>query len=183
MQNASRSARSRVVNYEHPRPSVYRNHRRLGRKLYRHSNVLWQPLERQASGRRVACASSEILPLGEDFLVFLGAFVIITPLFKKIDVSPILGFLAAGVILRYGRCFPGPLVHTLCAPPGTTAVARPRSASALHLMFVSNLPFAIFWSKKCGRFDGSDATLAQVALVCKQRPCAFSSPTTVLPLW
>jgi Kef-type K+ transport system membrane component KefB len=45
-----------------------------------------------------------LIPLGHDFLKFLGAFVIITPLFKRINVSPILGFLLAGVLLRQAKC-------------------------------------------------------------------------------
>jgi predicted Kef-type K+ transport protein len=39
-------------------------------------------------------------PLGYDFLKFLAAFVLITPIFKRMNVSPVLGFLLAGVILR-----------------------------------------------------------------------------------
>lgn len=39
-------------------------------------------------------------PLGVDFLKFLAAFVVITPVFKRLDLSPILGFLLAGLLLR-----------------------------------------------------------------------------------
>eukprot|EP00892_Ulva_mutabilis_P002658 jgi/Ulvmu1/12393/UM009_0039.1 len=39
-------------------------------------------------------------PLGVDFLKFLAAFVVITPVFKRLNVSPILGFLLAGLLLR-----------------------------------------------------------------------------------
>jgi Kef-type K+ transport system membrane component KefB len=38
--------------------------------------------------------------LGYDFLKFLAAFVLITPIFKRMNVSPVLGFLLAGVLLR-----------------------------------------------------------------------------------
>jgi Kef-type K+ transport system membrane component KefB len=43
-------------------------------------------------------------PLGYDFLKFLAAFVLITPVFKRMNVSPVLGFLLAGVILRRTKC-------------------------------------------------------------------------------
>lgn len=50
-------------------------------------------------------------PLGVDFLKFLAAFVVITPVFRKFDASPILGFLLAGLLLRqmkYEPCLPSP---------------------------------------------------------------------------
>lgn len=53
----------------------------------------------------------ELNQLGLDFLKFLAAFVVITPVFKKINVSPILGFLLAGVLLRQAEYDP----FSLCA--------------------------------------------------------------------
>ena len=47
-----------------------------------------------------------LLPLGLDVLQFLGACVVITPVCKKLKVSPILGFLIAGVALRQFKCVP-----------------------------------------------------------------------------
>lgn len=59
--------------------------------------------------RRPVChAGPELIeplqPLGVDFLKFLAAFVLITPVFKRINVSPILGFLLAGLLLRQVKC-------------------------------------------------------------------------------
>ena len=48
----------------------------------------------------------ELNGLGLDFLKFLAAFVLITPVFKKINVSPILGFLLAGLLLRQAEYDP-----------------------------------------------------------------------------
>ena len=38
--------------------------------------------------------------LGQDVLYFLGATVAIIPIFKRFQISPVLGFLASGVILH-----------------------------------------------------------------------------------
>lgn len=67
--------------------------------------------------RRLVCrAGPELIeplqPLGVDFLKFLAAFVVITPVFKRLNVSPILGFLLAGLLLRQVKCascFPHPV--------------------------------------------------------------------------
>jgi hypothetical protein len=61
-------------------------------------------VNRSSSRRGVACASGDIVPLGHDLLKFLIAFVFITPTFKKLNVSPILGFLAAGLLFRLTKC-------------------------------------------------------------------------------
>ena len=55
--------------------------------------------------RAVQCRSAaDIAPLGHDLLKFLIAFVVITPLAKKVNVNPILGFLTAGLLLRLTKC-------------------------------------------------------------------------------
>lgn len=56
------------------------------------------------SRRNLSCRSSEIVPLGHDFLKFLAAFVVITPTFRKMNISPILGFLGAGLLLKLTKC-------------------------------------------------------------------------------
>ena len=38
--------------------------------------------------------------LGQDVLYFLGATVAVIPVFKKLKISPVLGFLASGIILQ-----------------------------------------------------------------------------------
>jgi Kef-type K+ transport system membrane component KefB len=38
--------------------------------------------------------------LGFDFLTFLSATVLVVPLCKQLKISPVLGFLASGVILE-----------------------------------------------------------------------------------
>jgi hypothetical protein len=92
----------------------------------------WQHEARlQPRKRSVTCSSSEIVPLGHDFLKFLGAFVFITPLFKRINVSPILGFLLAGVVLRQCKCVPPPpsQVHALTPRQHPTTARLFTSAS------------------------------------------------------
>eukprot|EP00873_Tetraselmis_striata_P045761 jgi/Tetstr1/466025/TSEL_010616.t1 len=41
-----------------------------------------------------------LIPLGYDFLTFLAATVLVVPLFKRANVSPVLGYLFVGVILN-----------------------------------------------------------------------------------
>lgn len=48
---------------------------------------------------RVA-STSTLIPLGMDFLTFLSATVLVVPLCKQLKISPVLGFLASGVILE-----------------------------------------------------------------------------------
>jgi hypothetical protein len=59
---------------------------------------------REWSGVCRSGGAEPLVPLGHDFLKFLAAFVIITPVFKRINVSPILGFLLAGLLLRQAKC-------------------------------------------------------------------------------
>lgn len=74
----------------------------------RHGNMILQlGCSSVSHGRQIRCRSGvepELNGLGLDFLKFLGAFVVITPVFKKINVSPILGFLLAGLLLRQAQC-------------------------------------------------------------------------------
>lgn len=48
----------------------------------------------------VARASDQLLPLGLDFLTFLGATVLVIPVFKSLKISPVLGFLFSGLVLQ-----------------------------------------------------------------------------------
>lgn len=58
---------------------------------------------RRSSRRSVTTQASTIAELGLDGLTFLGAVVLVVPLFKSIKVSPVLGFLLAGVLCdRFG---------------------------------------------------------------------------------
>ncbi len=50
--------------------------------------------------RVIARAEGELTLLGQDVLFFLGSAVLIIPIFKKLKLSPVLGFLASGVILH-----------------------------------------------------------------------------------
>eukprot|EP00798_Chlamydomonas_sp_ICE-L_P017163 gene17163-23474_t len=47
-----------------------------------------------------AAGAGGLVPLGLDLLAFLGSTVIIIPIFKRFDISPVLGFLFAGVVLQ-----------------------------------------------------------------------------------
>jgi Kef-type K+ transport system membrane component KefB len=40
------------------------------------------------------------MPLGFDLIVFLGSTVLLVPAAKRFNVSPVLAFLAAGVVLH-----------------------------------------------------------------------------------
>ena len=51
-------------------------------------------------------AAGELALLGTDVLYFLGATVCVIPLFKYFKLSPVLGFLASGVILHQLGCAP-----------------------------------------------------------------------------
>ncbi|MEW5319391.1 MAG: hypothetical protein WDW38_010547 [Sanguina aurantia] len=42
----------------------------------------------------------QLLPLGLDFLTFLGATVLVIPVFKSLKISPVLGFLFSGLVLQ-----------------------------------------------------------------------------------
>mmetsp|Transcript_11327 Transcript_11327/g.32144 ORF Transcript_11327/g.32144 Transcript_11327/m.32144 type:complete len:208 (-) Transcript_11327:547-1170(-) len=52
--------------------------------------------------RNVPCSAAvdPLVPLGYDFLTFLAATVLVVPLFKRAKVSPVLGFLFAGIVLN-----------------------------------------------------------------------------------
>ncbi|KAL6758236.1 Sodium/hydrogen exchanger family-domain-containing protein [Haematococcus lacustris] len=50
--------------------------------------------------QRVRSSGAAILPLGFDILTFLGSTVVVVPLFKKLKLSPVLGFLFSGVMLQ-----------------------------------------------------------------------------------
>lgn len=52
-------------------------------------------------GTLVARASADpLVPLGFDFLTFLASTVLVIPLFKHFKLSPVLGFLVSGVVLK-----------------------------------------------------------------------------------
>lgn len=63
------------------------------------------PSQWRSSGpapRSVIARASEdqLLPLGLDFLTFLGATVLVIPVFKSLKISPVLGFLFSGLVLQ-----------------------------------------------------------------------------------
>lgn len=45
-------------------------------------------------------SATGIIPLGYDFLTFLTTTVMVVPTCKYLKISPVLGFLAAGVALE-----------------------------------------------------------------------------------
>ncbi|GLI67394.1 hypothetical protein VaNZ11_011578 [Volvox africanus] len=81
------------------------NHINVGSCNILNSRCLWRkkdgifPIPR---GRVVveSTESSMLLPLGLDFLTFLSATVLVIPLFKSLKLSPVLGFLFSGVVLK-----------------------------------------------------------------------------------
>lgn len=62
----------------------------------------WQWRSSGPAPRSVIARASEdqLLPLGLDFLTFLGATVLVIPVFKSLKISPVLGFLFSGLVLQ-----------------------------------------------------------------------------------
>eukprot|EP00882_Tetradesmus_deserticola_P006460 GHRQ01006797.1.p1 GENE.GHRQ01006797.1~~GHRQ01006797.1.p1 ORF type:complete len:162 (+),score=24.36 GHRQ01006797.1:479-964(+) len=58
------------------------------------------PARRLRNSHVPAAAMTGIVPLGYDFLTFLATTVAVVPACKFLKVSPVLGFLAAGVALE-----------------------------------------------------------------------------------
>jgi len=50
--------------------------------------------------QQLRAVDDPLIPLGYDFLTFLASTVLVVPLFKRAKVSPVLGFLFAGVVLN-----------------------------------------------------------------------------------
>merc|ERR1719458_2511029 len=44
-------------------------------------------------------AGGEVAALGKDFLIFLAATVLVVPLSRQLQIIPILGFIAAGILI------------------------------------------------------------------------------------
>jgi hypothetical protein len=65
------------------------------------SQHLQQP-RRSVAAKAIAgtLTATGIIPLGYDFLTFLTATVMVVPACKWLKISPVLGFLAAGVALE-----------------------------------------------------------------------------------
>ena len=121
--------------------------------------------------RQLLCRSGlepELNGLGLDFLKFLGAFVIITPVFKRINVSPILGFLLAGVLLRQakyasaGHCF-------IIAG----SIGRPHTCS--HLRILLCFKWIVLSCSVCCQSSACDC-LNPTTQTCKLVCSAISSP-------
>ena len=52
----------------------------------------------------VRAVPDALLPLGLDFLTFLAATVLVIPVFKSVNASPVLGFLFSGLVLGQLGC-------------------------------------------------------------------------------
>mmetsp|Transcript_27448 Transcript_27448/g.69813 ORF Transcript_27448/g.69813 Transcript_27448/m.69813 type:complete len:942 (-) Transcript_27448:1022-3847(-) len=80
------------------RPAAQTPAVKLGRR-----HVAWVPTRSTGVPTRPVVttrASASILPLGFDLLTFLTSTVVVVPLFKKLKISPVLGFLFSGVVLH-----------------------------------------------------------------------------------
>lgn len=64
-------------------------------------SVRWSPhgVRRRRKPCIVAAVPDPLLPLGLDFLTFLAATVLVIPVFKSVNASPVLGFLFSGLVL------------------------------------------------------------------------------------
>lgn len=66
-----------------------------------------QPQSRRSVAARAIAGTltaTGIIPLGYDFLTFLTATVMVVPACKWLKISPVLGFLAAGIALEQAGC-------------------------------------------------------------------------------
>lgn len=65
-----------------------------------------QPRQRSVAARAIAgtLSATGIIPLGYDFLTFLATTVMVVPACKYLKLSPMLGFLFAGVALEQAGC-------------------------------------------------------------------------------
>lgn len=66
-----------------------------------------QPQSRRSVTARAiggTLTATGIIPLGYDFLTFLTATVMVVPACKWLKISPVLGFLAAGIALEQAGC-------------------------------------------------------------------------------
>lgn len=61
---------------------------------------LWQRTPTRGGATMARAGVDPLIPLGYDFLTFLAATVLVVPLFKRANVSPVLGYLFVGVILN-----------------------------------------------------------------------------------
>lgn len=77
-------------------------------------------------------AADPLVPLGFDFLTFLGATVLVIPLFKRLKISPVLGFLFSGLVLQQLR-----LLHDL------KDVERLSELGVLFLLFEMGLELSL----------------------------------------
>lgn len=69
-------------------------------------SVAKQQQRRSVAARAIAgtLTATGIIPLGYDFLTFLTATVMVVPACKWLKISPVLGFLAAGIALEQAGC-------------------------------------------------------------------------------
>jgi Kef-type K+ transport system membrane component KefB len=87
--------------------------------------------------------SSELSALGKDFLVFLCATIGIVPLFKQLKTSPVIGFLAAGLIM-------GPSGLRLFSDLGDLQVLA--DFGVLFLLFEQGLELTVDRLQKLSRY-------------------------------
>lgn len=73
----------------------------LGLSLRTQTGISPSRRVRQQPDRHVARSSGvELTTLAQDVLYFLGASVLVLPVFKALKVSPVLGFLLSGFVLN-----------------------------------------------------------------------------------
>eukprot|EP01038_Epipyxis_sp_PR26KG_P011716 gene11716-15683_t len=94
--------------------------------------------------------SGSLIPLGNDLLIFLCATICIVPLFKFLNASPVLGFLAAGLLL-------GPAGLHLFSDLGD--LEELADFGVLFLLFEQGLELTIDRLKKLSKFAFGMGTL------------------------
>ena len=62
-----------------------------------HTAGLWRRTQRRMC--KASASPDALVALGSDFLLFLGATVLVVPVFKSANQSPVLGYLFAGVVM------------------------------------------------------------------------------------
>jgi hypothetical protein len=74
----------------------------------------------------------QIVLLGQEFLTFLAATVVVVPLCNRLKISPILGFLLSGVLLDQTGCAPRRATQHLLVSPCELLASTRKPPSGPH---------------------------------------------------
>lgn len=145
------ACRSAPVCMYTPRSVTAAAGRGLVPRLPRHSHS--QQLGR-GDRATVRLSPGGIVPLGYDFLTFLATTVLVVPTCKSLRISPVLGFLGAGVLLEQLGCGSGAALP----PPACNKQQLSAAAGNCYLLL---LPAAVSSAARPPTFSHSPCTNAR----------------------